>query len=199
MAVARSQQGALLQRVLPAPHLFTVDEYHKMAEVGLLKEDDRVELIDGEIVEMPPIGPEHVGNVNWFTDVFAQLFGGHAQLSIQNPVRLGLRVEPQPDVMLLRRRADYYRTSLPEPPDVLLLVEVAHSSLDYDRKTKARIYARAGIQEYWIVNLIDHEIIVHRDPARTRYRSVRVFRRGEEIRPLAFPDVSIAVSDVLAE
>ena len=120
-------------------HRFTVDEYHKMAEHGVLTEDDRVELIDGEILDMPPIGSGHSGSVNWFTDAFRGLFGDRAQLSIQNPLRLGLRVEPQPDVMLLRRRPDYYRAGHPGPDDVLLLVEVADSSLSYDRKTKARI------------------------------------------------------------
>jgi Uma2 family endonuclease len=178
-------------------HRFTVDEYHKMAENGVLTEDSRVELIDGVIIDIPPIGPGHAGNVNWFTDVFRALFGGLAHLSIQNPVRLGLRVEPQPDVMLLRPRADHYRSSHPGPEDVLLLVEVADSSLTYDRKTKARIYARAGIADYWIVNLVDATVEVHRDPERGRYRSVRVLKPGDSIQPLAFPEVSIAVSEVL--
>jgi Uma2 family endonuclease len=170
-----------------------------MAEVGLLTEDSRVELIDGVIVDMPPIGPGHSGNVNWFTDVFRELFGGAAQLSIQNPLRLGLRVEPQPDVMLLRIREDHYRTSHPGPEDVLLLIEVADSSLTYDRKTKARIYARAGITDYWIVNLIDGVIEVHREPERARYRSVQVLKRGDGLQPLEFPDISVAVSDILGE
>jgi Uma2 family endonuclease len=181
----------------PTPHLFTVHDYHKMAEVGVLSEDDRVELIDGEIVEMPPIGAGHAGNVNWFTDVFSRLFGGRGQLSIQNPVRLGLRVEPRPDVMLLRLRDDYYRAHIPEPEDVLLIVEVADSSLNYDRRTKCRLYARAGLADYWIVNLVDEAIEVYRDPLRATYRSIRTFRRGDALSPLAFPDISIAVSDVL--
>lgn len=199
MVAARTHDTAPLERVLPAPHLFTVDEYYRMVDAGLLTEDSRVELIDGVIVDMPPIGPGHSGNVNWFTDVFRELFGGAAQLSIQNPLRLGLRVEPRPNVMLLRIREVHYRTSHPGPDDVLLLVEVADSSLSYDRKTKARIYARAGIADYWIVNRVDLVVEVHRDPERSRYRSVEVLKRGDVIRPLAFPDVSIAVGDILGE
>ena len=165
MVAARTPAGEPIEARLPTPHLFTVEEYYRMADVGLLTEDSRVELIDGVIVDMPPIGPGHSGNVNWFTHAFRELFGGAAQLSIQNPLRLGLRVEPQPDVMLLRPRADHYRGSHPGPEDVLLLVEVADSSLTYDRKTKARIYARAGIPDYWIVNLVDGVVEVHRDPS----------------------------------
>src|SRR5688572_15668087 len=115
MAVARAPHSEPPGRALPAPHLFTVDEYYRMAEVGLLTEDSRVELIDGVIVDMPPIGPGHAGNVIWFTNAFRGLFGDHAQLSVQNPVRLGLRVEPQPDVMLLKPREDHYRRSHPGP------------------------------------------------------------------------------------
>lgn len=197
MVAARTHDTAPLERVLPAQHLFTVDEYYRMAQAGVLTEDSRVELIDGVIVDMPPIGPGHSGNVNWFTDVFRELFGGDAQISVQNPLRLGLRVEPQPDVMLLRPRPDHYRSSHPGPEDVLLLIEVADSSLRYDRETKARIYARAGIADYWIVNRVDFVVEVHRDPLRSRYRSVQVLKCGDMIRPLTFSDVAIAVSDIL--
>jgi Uma2 family endonuclease len=182
---------------LPAPHLFTVHDYHKMAEIGVLTEDSRVELIEGEILDMAPIGEGHFGHVNRFNRVFSRAFSDRSVVSIQNPVRLGLRSEPQPDVVLLRPRSDDYMTKFPLPEDVLLLVEVAESPLSYDRETKARLYARAGIQEYWIVNLIDSEIIVLRDPARARYRSIQVYRRGDAVSPLAFPNVSIDVADVL--
>jgi Uma2 family endonuclease len=168
-----------------------------MGEAGILTEDDRVELIEGEILVMPPIGEGHFGEVNRFTHLFVQLFGGQAVVHIQNPVRLGLRSEPEPDVVLLRFRDDFYSGKFPEPDDVLLLVEVADSSLTYDRKTKARLYAKAGIQEYWIVDLIHGEIVVHHDPSRTRYREVRSVTSGDSIAPLAFPDVSLPVTDLL--
>ena len=146
---------------------------------------------------MPPIGEGHFGNVNQLSDVFFGAFRGRAVIHVQNPVRLGLRIEPEPDVTLLRYRADFYKGKFPEPEDVLLLVEVAESSLDYDRRTKEPLYARAGIPEYWIVDLIHREIIVHRDPSRSRYRSIQTLKAGESIAPLAFPEVSLAVSDLL--
>jgi Uma2 family endonuclease len=178
-------------------HRFTVDEYHKMAEVGLLTEDDRVELIDGEVIDMAPIGELHFGHVNRFNGVFGRLFSDRAVVHIQNPVRLGLHREPQPDVVLLKPRDDYYASKMPTPDDVLLLVEIADSSLDYDRNTKVPLYAEAGIVEYWIVNLVDDLILVYRDPGPAGYGVLRVLRRGDTIRPLSFSEVEIAVSDIL--
>jgi Uma2 family endonuclease len=197
MAVSRARRKSpTLEVVPPTKRLFTVHEYHKMGEAGILTEDDRVELIEGEIVVMPPIGEGHLGNVNRFTDKF-YVFRGRAVIHIQNPVRLGLKSEPEPDVALLRFREDFYAGKFPEPDDVLLLVEVAESSLTYDHKTKVPLYAKAGIQEYWIVDLIHREIVVHRDPSRSRYRSVQQIKPGDTIAPLAFPDVSLAVSELL--
>jgi Uma2 family endonuclease len=178
-------------------HRFTVDEYHRMAENGVLTEDDRVELIDGEIIDMAPIGIGHIGHVNRFARVFGRLLGDLATVSPQNPVRLGPRLEPQPDVAVLRFRSDDYAGLMPTPEDVLLLVEVAESSLAYDRDVKGPMYARAGIPELWIVNLIGHEILVYRDPSPEGYRTLQAARPGDILRPLVFPDVEIAVSDVL--
>jgi len=167
-----------------------------MGEIGLLTEDDRVELIEGEILVMPPIGEDHFGHVNQFTDVF-YAFRGRAVIHAQNPVRLGLKTEPQPDIVLLRFRKDFYRGKMPGPDDVLLLVEIADSSLSYDRNTKLPLYAKAGIPEYWIVDLIHREIVVHRDPNRSRYRSVQRLKHGDSIAPVAFPDDVLAVADLL--
>ena len=178
-------------------HRFTVDEYHKMAENGVLTEDDRVELIDGEIIDMAPIGEWHFGHVNRFTRVFYRQFADRAVVHIQNPIRLGRHREPQPDIVLLQLRDDDYDSKMPTPEDVLLVVEVADSSLDYDRNTKVLLYAEAGIPEYWLVNLVDEQIIVYRNPEPSGYGLVQVFRRGDTISSLAFPDVEIAVSDVL--
>jgi Uma2 family endonuclease len=183
---------------VPLPrHKFTVDEYHKMAENGVLTEDDRVELIDGEIIDMAPIGELHFGHVNRFNAVFSRRFVDRAVVHIQNPVRLGSHREPQPDVVLLKYREDYYQARMPTPEDVLLLVEVADSSLDYDRHTKIPLYSEAGILEYWIVNLVEDHILVYRNPGPAGYGVVQVLRRGDTICPLAFPDVEIAVSDLL--
>lgn len=196
MAAARAPRNAPLEDTPPTKRLFTVHEYHKMGEAGILTEDDRVELIEGEIVVMPPIGEGHFGNVNRFNDAF-YVFRGRAVIHIQNPVRLGLKSEPEPDVVLLKYRDDFYSGKFPEPEDVLLLVEIADSSLGYDRRTKEPLYAKAGIQEYWIVDLIHGELIVHREPSKSRYSSIQSFKPGDTIAPLAFPDVSLAVADLL--
>jgi Uma2 family endonuclease len=187
----------VVRRALPARHLCTVDEYYRLSELGLLAPDRRTELIDGEIFDMPSIGPGHAGTVEGLGDLLRDRLGSRAFVRSQNPVHLGLRAEPQPDIAVVRRRDDYYRSGHPTPDDVFLVVEVADSTLTFDRKTKVPLYARAGIREYWIVDLIHAEIMVHRDPERSRYRSMRAFKHGEVIAPLAFPDVSIAVTDVL--
>jgi len=196
MAVSRARKSPPLEAVPPLKRLFTVHEYHKMGEVGILTEDDRVELIEGEIVVMPPIGEGHFGRVNRFNDVFFA-FRGRAVIHVQNPVRLGLKNAPEPDIVLLKYREDFYSGKFPEPDDVLLLVEVADSSLGYDRNTKVPLYAKAGIQEYWIVDLIHGEILVHREPSKTRYRGIQNLKPGDTIAPLAFPDVALAIADLL--
>ncbi len=181
----------------PARHLFTVDDYYRMAESGILREDDRVELIDGEIIDMAPIGPGHAGTVEELGEMLRALLPTDARLRSQNPIRLGLRAEPEPDLVIVKRQDGGYRTGHPEPADIFLVIEVAESSLVYDRQTKAPLYARAGIPELWIVNLIDHVIEVYREPSADGYRAVTVARRGDAVQSLAFPDVSIAVSDLL--
>jgi len=181
-----------------ARHQFTVDDYYKMAENGVLTEDSRVELIEGEIVDMPPIGHEHAGHVNRSTRYFSRDAFRSAMVAIQNPLRLGPRSEPQPDVLVLRARQDDYTTGHPTPADVLLLIEVADTSLPYDRETKGSLYARAGIVEYWILNLIDRQLEVRREPNDDGYAAVRILKPGDTIQPLAFPDISVAVDDLLA-
>jgi Uma2 family endonuclease len=136
-----------------ARRLFTVAEYHKMAEAGILSEDDRVELLEGEIVAMSPIGSRHAGLVNRLNRLFSQRAGDQVVVSVQNPVRLGGYSEPQPDLALLRPRADFYTSSHPGPEDVLLAVEVAETSAAVDREVKVPLYARFGVPEVWLVDL----------------------------------------------
>jgi Uma2 family endonuclease len=169
-----------------------------MVEAGLLREDDRVELIDGEVLEMTPIGRRHAAAVVRLTRVCHETIGRFAVISPQNPVVIDQYGEPQPDLMLLRPRVDDYAAAQPTAADVLLAVEVADSSLEYDRQVKLPIYARAEIPEVWIEDLVHDAVEVRRDPGPSGYRAVRVARRGETIRPLAFPDVEIAVDAVLA-
>ncbi len=178
---------------------FTVAEYHQMAEAGILGEDDRVELIDGEIVEMTPIGHRHILCVNRINRHFVRSFDDVAMVSVQNPVRIGRRSEPQPDLALLRPESDLRNVVQVTERDVFLLAEVAHTSADPDRRVKVPLYARAGVPEVWLVDLPQDTITAYRDPTPSGYRTARVFRRGEQIAPNAFPDRALAVADLLPE
>ena len=180
-----------------ARRLFTAEEYHRIAEAGVLTEDDRVELIEGEILEMSPIGSRHAACVGRLTRVFSRTVGDSAMVWVQNPIRLGERSEPEPDVALVRPRADDYAAGLPTAEDIFLLVEVADSSVDYDRQMKVPLYARTGIPEVWLANLGQQHVAVYRDPTPAGYQTVRVVRPGEAIRPIAFPDLEVAVDDIL--
>ena len=176
---------------------FTVDEYYRMAEAGILKDEDRVELVDGEIVEMPPVGPSHGGCVDCLAWLFWQGLGNAAVIRVQNPVRLDEHTELQPDVALLRPRPDFYRGSHPGPADVLLIVEVGATSAALDRRVKLPLYARGGIPEVWLVDLGKATIRTHRDPTPTGYRIARTARQGERLAPLAFPACELAVAEIL--
>jgi Uma2 family endonuclease len=176
--------------------LFTVEEYHRMAEAGILSEDDRVELIEGELVTMSPIGSRHAACVARLT---ALLFPveGRGILWVQNPIRLGARSEPQPDVTLLRYRPDFYASAHPGPEDVLLVVEVAETSADADRSLKIPLYARYGIPEAWLVDLLEERIEIYRHPTPQGYRSLHIAHRGETVSPTALPDLELSVDEIL--
>lgn len=174
---------------------FTIDECEQMIATGILTEDDRVELVDGEIIETSPIGDDHVFALNALTELLFDRLAGRAIISVQNPIRLSGQSRPQPDIALWRRGN---RRTVPGPEDVLLLIEVAGSSLMFDRDVKLPLYAHAGIREVWIVNLIDEQVELYRDPTLGEYRSIEFIGPGEEISSLIFPDVVIAVDDVLA-
>jgi Uma2 family endonuclease len=175
---------------------FTVEEYHLLARAGVLKEDDRVELLEGEIVEMSPIGSRHAACVDRLNRVFSRL-GERTIVRVQSPLRLGDLAEPQPDLALLRPRSDFYATAHPGPEDVLLVVEVAETSSDYDRQIKIPLYARWGIPEAWLVDLDQDRVEVHRDPSPEGYRDVRAITRSEALAPVAFPDLDLRAQDVL--
>jgi Uma2 family endonuclease len=184
----------------PTKRLFTVDEYYRMAEAGILGEDDRVELIEGEIVQMSPIGPRHASRVGRLTRLFFQRVGDLAEIRIQNPVRLSRRSEPEPDLALVRPERERelpYEATHPTPADVLLVVEVAESSIAYDLGRKARVYARHGIAELWVLDLRQDRLVVFRDPTPRGYAGSRILGRGESISSLAFPDITFAVDEIL--
>lgn len=177
--------------------LISVDDYHRMAADGLFSEDDRVELIEGEIVEMTAIGNRHSGSVRRLIHLFSQQFGGRVIVDAQDPVRLGDWSEPEPDLTLLVWRDDFYVPVGPTAADVVLLVEVADSSVGFDRGVKAPLYARHGVREYWLIDLPAGVLEVRRRPGPDGYREVRRLRRGEAITLEAFPEVDLAVSDLL--
>ncbi|MGH7325353.1 MAG: Uma2 family endonuclease [Candidatus Rokuibacteriota bacterium] len=177
---------------------FTLDEYHRMGEARILGEDDRVELIEGEIIERSPIGSRHAGTVARIHHLFSTRLGDRAVVWSQNPLLLARhQSEPQPDVMLLAPRTDFYTGGLPEPPDVRLLVEVAGASLLYDRRTKFPLYGRSGVAEAWLVDLEAGRIEIHRGVAGARYRDVRLPRADEPFSPTAFPDLIVTLGDLL--
>lgn len=176
---------------------FTASEYHQMAEAGILTEDDRIELIDGEIIEMSPIGSWHASEVDRLTELFVHGFSDRALIRIQNPIRLSEYTEPQPDVTLLHRRADYYAAHAPAPEDIFLVVEIADTSLAYDRQVKMRLYAQSSIAEYWVIDLKAETVTVHREPGPDGYGITQVVRRGEQIAPTAFPDRPVTVDSML--
>ena len=177
--------------------LFTVAEYHRMGEAGIFSEDDRVELIEGEIVEMTPIGSRHQASVDRLSELFFGQLAGQAVLRVQGPIRLGERSEPQPDLTVLRRRADFYAAAHPAPQDVLLVVEVAETSAMYDREVKVPLYARAGIPEVWLVDLAGARVEVYRHPSPQGYREIRTARRGDRVASEAVSPLELAVDDVL--
>ena len=168
-----------------------------MAQVGILKPDVRVELIDGEIVEMNPIGRPHRSSVNRLNRIFSRGLDDDVIVQVQSSIVLGDYGEPEPDIVLLRYRDDFYADSDEIPADILLVVEVADSSEAYDRRVKGPLYARYGIPELWIADLNRAWITVYTDPTADGYTTTRVFRRGESLTPLACPDLTVAVDDVL--
>jgi Uma2 family endonuclease len=181
----------------PLPGPFTVDTYHRLAELGILHEDDRVELIDGQVVAMTPIGVGHAGCVNRLTTLFAPLAGSRVTLSVQNPVILDDRHEPQPDFTVLRHRADGYGGRHPQAEDVLLVVEVSDTSAVYDRSVKVPRYALAGIPETWLVHLPADDIEVYRTPVGGSYTDVTTVSRGARLTPLALPGMELSVEEIL--
>jgi hypothetical protein len=182
---------------LPTKHRFTVRAYYRMAETGVLGPDARVELLDGEIIDMPPIGPPHGHVTKRLNRFFTHLSRGRWLVAVRDPVHLDEYSEPQPDMMLLRPARDDYSSRHPGPEDVFLLIEVAASSLACDRGAKLAAYGRAGISEVWIVNIEDEIIEVYRQPHAAGYASTTLLRPSETACLLAFPDAAVDVAELL--
>lgn len=182
---------------VPVFRRFTVADYYRMAAAGILGAHDRVELVDGRVVQMTPIGPDHAGCVKAVADVLRRTLGDTALLGVQDPITLDAASEPQPDVTVLRRLPGGYRVRHPGPADILLVVEVADTSLAYDRDVKAPLYARAGIPEVWLVVLAESRIVVYREPGPEGYADMRTVTREGSLSPVAFPGATIPAADVL--
>lgn len=177
----------------------TVDDYHRMADAGLLTEDDRVELIDGEVVTKMTIGPRHNATVDRLTRAFVIGAGDDAIVRVQGSIGLSFLTEPEPDIVLLRAQPDFYVKALPTPADVLLIVEVADASLAFDRDRKRPLYAEAGVREFWLVDLTTDAVVVHRDPKGRVYRTVQRHVPGETISPALLGSCEIRLDNLLAK
>ena len=180
----------------PVRHLLTVHDFRKMGEAGIFGEDDRIELIEGELIDMAPIGSLHAGTVIRLNGLLTEALAGRAILSPQNPVSLADQSETQPDIAVLRNRTDFYRNSHPVPDDVFLLIEVADATLSYDRDIKIPLYARHGISEVWLVDLNARSLEVHRVPTQQGYRELIRPKNSESLTLSRLPSVSIALADI---
>ncbi len=178
-------------------HRFTVDDFARLGEAGIFTEGDRVELIDGEIRDMTPIGQPHAWIVNRLTRRLVMRLADRAYVSVQNPLRLDGHSEPLPDLVVARGGEDDYADRHPEAGDVLLVIEVADSSLRYDRAEKMPRYARSGIPEAWLVDVTDRAVTVYTAPGSGGYASGQVFRQGAEIESTAVAGLHVTVDEII--
>ncbi|WP_202219990.1 Uma2 family endonuclease [Okeania sp. KiyG1] len=176
---------------------FNVKEYNKMPEVGILKEDERVELIRGEILKMSPVGRHHAACVNRLTRLFSQRLGDRVLVSVQNPIELGDYSEPEPDIALLELKADFYESGHPQSQDLFLIVEVADSTIKFDREVKVPLYAENNVIEVWLVDINKEYLEVYRQPIGGSYKQVQKLERGEIFSVQRFPDINIQVDEIL--
>jgi Uma2 family endonuclease len=179
------------------PWRFTVEEYHRMIADGILDENDRVELIEGELVQMAAVGSYHAASVDALNEWFVRGLRSRAVVRVQNPLRLSSASEPEPDLALPRPRADRYFSATPAAEDALLVVEVADTTLRYDRTVKLPLYAAAGIPEAWVIDVVGSRAFVYRDPDGGEYREMTTVARGGTLTPLAFPDLALPLAAVL--
>ncbi len=176
---------------------FSVADYYAMAAAGILAPQERVELLNGAVIEMAPIGEHHAFSVDWVNEALIFPLQRRAVVRIQNPLHIDDQSMLQPDLMLLERRDDFYRHGHPAPEEVLLLIEVSDSTVDYDRNEKLPRYAEAGIPEVWIVNLRDRRVESYTEPDGSQYAKTRYFGIGDSISPQAFPDITIDIKPIM--
>ena len=178
--------------------LFTVRDYHRMGEVGILGPEDRTELIEGEIIQMSPIGHRHAMCVARANNLFVAALQKKAIVNPQNPLELNDYSEPQPDIVLLKYREDFYKSQGKLlPADTVLVLEVSETTFRFDHKVKLPLYAASGVPEVWIENLNDDELLVYRDPKSEGYKTCLTFRRGDSVSIAAFPEIQFKIHDLL--
>jgi Uma2 family endonuclease len=178
-------------------HRFSVKDYYRMAETGVLRPDARVELLDGRIIDLSPIGPFHGGVTDYLNEIFTAASQGRWRTRVQNSLRLDDHSEPQPDLVLAKPAADFYRRRHPQAADVFLLVEVSDSTIEADQEDKLPAYGRAGVPEVWLVNLNELTVEIYREPHFAGYASKTVLNPGDQAAPLAFPDAVVDVAELL--
>jgi Uma2 family endonuclease len=176
---------------------FTVGQYHQMIEFGILTDRDRVELLQGEIIEMSPVGRQHAACVDRLNELFVLGLSTRAIVRVQSPIRLSNNSEPQPDVAILQRRSDFYAEGHPQPEDIFALVEVSDTTVEFDRTVKVPLYAQDNIPEVWIVDLNSQTVHVYREPSSSGYQQLQSFRRGQSPAFQAFTDLQFSVEQVL--
>ena len=189
--------SAVVQQDWIACHRITVDEYYRMAEVGLLAPEARVELIDGVIIDMGPIGSRHAGTVTRLDQLLSRAVGDRAIVRVQQPVRLSRSSEPQPDLALFKRRRDFYNTAHPNAKDALLVIEVSETTVRYDREIKVPLYARYGIPEVWIVDLVGEQLHFFRSPEAEEYSDVSSTKEPGVVSLAALTDVTVDLAGIL--
>lgn len=177
--------------------LINIDEYHRMAEVGILGPNDRVELILGEILHMSPIGNPHNSVVNRITTLFVPAFLTKAIVQIQGPIQIGNLSEPEPDILICKPKENFYSDQKPRPGDTFLIIEVADSTLNYDKNIKLPLYAESGILEYWIVDLNERQILKYALPERNQYKKMEIATVEDSIYCNSFPEIVFSVKDML--
>jgi Uma2 family endonuclease len=182
---------------LPARWRISVDDFHRMAEAGIFGPDDRVELVDGELIAMAPIGTKHAACVAQLARLFWSRSGDRAVIWPQNPLLLAEDMELYPDLVLLRPREDGYTAAVPRPQDALLVIEVSDTTLRYDRGEKLRHYAEAGIAEYWIFDVAGRQTFVFRDPAEGGYRIAETPELDDPIAPVLLPDARLTPREAM--
>ncbi|MDQ3132330.1 MAG: Uma2 family endonuclease [Acidobacteriota bacterium] len=179
------------------PKRFRVEDFRKMTEVGILPEESGWEIIDGYLIDKMSIGSKHAGTVKILNRILTIWAEKNAIVSVQDPIHIDEYNEPEPDIALLKPREDFYTKSHPTPADVLLLIEVSDSTVEYDRETKKTLYAEAGIAEFWLINLKNKTIEVYTQPKNSSYYSARILESGETIESAAIENLTLTVEEIL--